>query len=27
LSEMEGRETVVNDVLEKLLAFTKGQAN
>lgn len=27
LVEMEGREGVVNDVLEKLLAFTKGQAS
>jgi SAM-dependent methyltransferase len=27
LAEMEGREAVVKDVLEKLLDFTKGQAN
>ena len=26
LSKMEGRESVVNDVLEKLLAFTQGQS-
>ncbi|PPS61169.1 hypothetical protein [Pseudomonas sp. BRM28] len=27
LAAMEGREAVVNDVLEKLLTFTKGQAS